>query len=115
MLSVEEKSGIQALKRSSGDAKPSNGKIVRGLKSTYKCHDMLNLFAALQIDTDAINGKTSQSKKRPDFLKLMGDGLSGYPADREIPVIPDRYCIYKTIPSGFAAASRFSSILHQPP
>jgi hypothetical protein len=38
VLSVDEKPSIQALERATGYVQTSSGKIVRGLKSTYKRH-----------------------------------------------------------------------------
>src|SRR5260370_24295203 len=49
VLSVDEKPTIQALERASGYVLTSSGKIVRGLKNTYKPHGPVNLFAALQV------------------------------------------------------------------
>ncbi|NKB64234.1 MAG: IS630 family transposase [Gammaproteobacteria bacterium] len=95
VLSVDEKPSMQALERSTGYVKTSSGKIVRGLKSTYKRHGTLNLFAALEVATGHINGKTTAYKKRPDFIEFMEDVVSGYPKDREIHVILDNYCIHK--------------------
>ena len=45
VLSVDEKPSIQALERKTGYVCTSSGKIVRGLKSTYKRHGTINLFA----------------------------------------------------------------------
>lgn len=95
VLSVDEKPSIQALERATGYVKTSNGRIVRGLKSTYKRHGTLNLFAALNVVTGAIHGTTTPQKKRPDFLEFMDDVVAGYPVDREIHVILDNYCIHK--------------------
>jgi hypothetical protein len=38
VLSVDEKPSIQALSRTTGYVQTSSGKIVRGLKSTYRCN-----------------------------------------------------------------------------
>ena len=37
------------------------------MKSTYKRHGTVNLFAALEVATDIIRGKTTRTKKRADF------------------------------------------------
>jgi len=95
VLSVDEKPSMQALERTTGYVKTSSGKIVRGLKSTYKRHGTLNLFAALNVATGDISGKITKYKKRPDFLEFMDDIVSSYPPDREIHVILDNYCIHK--------------------
>jgi hypothetical protein len=39
VLSVDEKPSIQAIERASGYVETHSGKVVRGLKSTYKRHD----------------------------------------------------------------------------
>ena len=51
VLSVDEKPSIQAIERSSGYVETDSGTIVRALKSTYKRHGTLNLFAALEVGT----------------------------------------------------------------
>jgi transposase len=67
VLSVDEKPSIQALERATGYVQTSSGKIVQGLKSTYKRHGTVNLFAALEVATGVIRGKTTHTKKRVDF------------------------------------------------
>jgi hypothetical protein len=46
VLSVDEKPSIQALERATGYVQTSSGKIIQELKSTYKRHGTVNLFAA---------------------------------------------------------------------
>lgn len=95
VLSIDEKPSIQALERKTGYVVTDNGKIVRGFKSTYKRHGTLNLFAALEVATGAINTKATQYKKRVDFLEFMDDIVSDVAPEREIHVIVDNYCIHK--------------------
>jgi len=95
VISVDEKPSIQALERAHGYVQTDNGKIVRGFKSTYKRHGTLNLFAALEVATGAIHGKTTQLKKRVDFLAFMDEVVADLPADREIHVVLDNYCSHK--------------------
>jgi len=64
VLCVDEKPSIQALERTVGYVQTSSGKIVRGLKSTYKRHGTINLFAALDVAAGTIQSKTTVSKKR---------------------------------------------------
>ncbi len=90
-----------------------NGKIVRGLKSTYKRHGTLNLFAALEIATGAIHTKTTQYKKRVDFLSFMDDLVSETSPETEIHVIMDNYCIHKKMTPGFQGIPMFIFTLHQ--
>lgn len=103
VLSVDEKPSIQALERATGYVETDNGKIVRGLKSTYKRHGTLNLFAALEVATGAIRTQTTQKKRRVEFLEFMDHLLSGLPAGKEIHVILDNYCIHKKNDAWLAA------------
>ena len=95
VLSVDEKPTIQALERASGYVLTSSGKIVHGLKSTYKRHGTVNLFAALEVATRVIRGKTTQTKKRVDFQAFMTDLIAEQPPDREIHVILDNLSTHK--------------------
>jgi len=87
VISVDEKPSIQALERARGYVHTSSGKIVQGMKSTYKRHGTVNLFAALEVATGLIRGKTTQTKKRADFQAFMDEVVADQPADRQIHVI----------------------------
>lgn len=95
VLCVDEKPSIQALERSTGYVQTSSGKIVRGLKSTYKRHGVINLFAALDVAAGTIHSKTTVTKKRPDFQAFLDDIVSTVPDDKDIHVILDNYCTHK--------------------
>jgi len=95
VLSIDEKPSIQELERKTGYVLTSNGKIVRGLKSAYKRHGTLNLFAALNIATSAIHAKTTERRRRIEFLEFMDDIVAEYPAGQEIHVMLDNHCIHK--------------------
>jgi transposase len=95
VLSVDEKPSIQALQRARGYVHTSSGKIVQGLKSTYKRHGTVNLFAALEVATGVIRGKTTQTKKRADFQAFLDDVIADQPAERQIHVILDNLNTHK--------------------
>jgi transposase len=95
VISVDEKPSIQALERSTGYVETDNGKIVQGLKSTYKRHGTLNLFAALEVATGAIHTETTSRKRRVEFLEFMNHVLTELPESEDIHVILDNYCIHK--------------------
>lgn len=63
VISVDEKPSIQALLRKTGYVVTGNRKIIRGIKSTYKRNGTINLFAALEVATGQIYGKTTKYKK----------------------------------------------------
>ncbi len=95
VLSVDEKPSIQALERTRGYVQTSSGKIVQGMKSTYKRHGTINLFAALEVATGTIRGKATKTKKRADFQAFMDEVVAELPADLQIHVILDNYSTHK--------------------
>jgi len=95
VLSVDEKPSIQALTRPSGYVRSSDGKVVHGLKSTYKRNGTLNLFAALDVASGHVHAKTTDTKKREDFRQFMDEVLAEVPPEKEIHVILDNYCTHK--------------------
>lgn len=97
VISIDEKPSIQALERATGYVCTSSKKIVHGLKSTYKRHGTLNLFAALNVATGDVHTKTTELKRRVEFLDFMDHVLSELPGSdqKEIHVILDNYCIHK--------------------
>jgi transposase len=62
VLSVDEKPSMQAIERPSGYIETDSGTVVRALKSTYKRHGTLNLFAALEVGTGQVHSKTTDFK-----------------------------------------------------
>ena len=95
VICVDEKPGIQALERAKGYVQTSSGKIVRGLKSTYRRHGTLNLFAALQVATGHIHSNTTELKRREEFLQFMDQLVGETGNDKELHVILDNYCTHK--------------------
>jgi transposase len=95
VLSVDEKPSLQAIERPAGYIETDSGVVVRALKSTYKRHGTLNLFAALEVGTGQVHTKTTDYKKREDFLSFLDSVLADQPSDREIHVILDNYSTHK--------------------
>ena len=95
VLSVDEKPSIQAIERASGYVETDSGRVVRGLKSAYKRHGTLNLFAALEVGTGQVKTKFTEYKKREDFRSFLDDVLADQPQDKEIHVILDNYSPHK--------------------
>ncbi len=86
---------MQAIERPAGYIETDSGVVVRALKSTYKRHGTLNLFAALEVGTGQVHTKTTDYKKREDFLSFLDSVLADQPSDREIHVILDNYSTHK--------------------
>ena len=95
VLSVDEKPSIQAIERASGYVETDSGRVVRGLKSTYKRHGTLNLFAALEVGTGQVKTKFTEFKKREDFRGFLDGVLADQAQDAEIHVILDNYSPHK--------------------
>ena len=95
VLSVDEKPSIQAIERLSGYVETDTGKIVRAMKSTYKRHGTLNLFAALEVGTGQVKAKITEYKKRADFQSFLDGVIAEQPADKDIHVILDNYSTHK--------------------
>lgn len=95
VLSVDEKPSMQAIERASGYIETDSGAVVRGLKSTYKRHGTLNLFAALEVGTGQVQTKITDYKKRVDFQSFLDGVIADLPPDKEIHVILDNYSTHK--------------------
>jgi transposase len=95
VLSMDEKPSLQAIERPSGYVETDSGAVVRGLKSTYKRHGTLNLFAALDVATGQVKTKFTEEKKRLDFQSFLEGVIAEQPADKEIHVILDNYSPHK--------------------
>ena len=72
VLSVDEKPSIQVIERASGYVETDSGAVVRALKSTYKRHGTLNLFAALDVGTGQVQTKITDYKKVGRLSELPG-------------------------------------------
>ena len=68
---------------------------MRGIKSTYKRHGTINLFAALNVATGAVHSKITATKKRPDFQAFLDEIVAEAPAAQEIHVILDNDSTHK--------------------
>ena len=95
VISVDEKTSIQALERPSGYVMTQSGEIVRGIKSTYTRHGVVNLFSALEVATGAVHSEIFERKRRVEFLEFMDQVVLELPEDKELHVILDNYCIHK--------------------
>jgi len=95
VLCIDEKPSIQAIERAKGYVETSSGRIVQGLKSTYKRNGILNLFAALDVATGNIKTETTKRKTRVDFQSFLNNVVEDIPENKEIHIILDNYCTHK--------------------
>lgn len=88
VLSVDEKSQVQALARTQPMLPLDFGKTEKRTHD-YERHGTTNIFAALNILTGAVKGRCFDRRRTVEFLKFMTDVVREYPRRQEIHVILD--------------------------
>ena len=94
VFSVDEKPSIQAITRPTGFV-AAGKKVVQGDKSTYKRNGTTTLFAALEVATGKVIGKTNKTKTRKDFLAFMDEVVACAPTDKALHVVMDNLSTHK--------------------
>jgi transposase len=94
VLSVDEKTSIQALERTQLPLPLRSGRAVRHTHD-YKRHGVLDLFAALEIATGKVTHELRESHTGPDFLSFMKRLVRQYPG-RELHIILDNSSTHST-------------------
>jgi len=87
VLSVDEKTSIQALERTQPPLPLRSGRAVRHTHD-YKRHGIVDLYAALEVATGKVTHRLSDTHTAADFLAFMKKVVRTYP-DRELHVILD--------------------------
>ena len=103
---VDEKSAIQALDRLDPVLPMSPGRIERHGFEYYR-HGTLSLYAALDVRTGKIQGKTAARHTSEEFVDFLGQVVSACQVKQEIHVILDNLSAHKT--------SKVQSFLDQHP
>jgi transposase len=85
------------LSRRTGYAATSDGKLARGLGSTYRRNGTVNLYAALEVATGRARAKTTgaEQKTKKGFLAFMDGLLADLPGAEECHVTMDSHSIHK--------------------
>ena len=94
VLSIDEKSQIQALDRTQPGLPLKKG---RGPSMThdYKRHGTTTLFAALNVLTGEVMGQNMARHRHQEFISFLNQIERDVPADKAIHVILDNYCTHK--------------------
>ena len=94
VLSVDEKSQIQALDRTQPGLPMKKG---RGATMThdYKRHGTTTLFAALNVLTGEVIGRNMQRHRHQEFLRFLNAINRDTPSGKDIHVILDNYAAHK--------------------
>ena len=87
VLSVDEKTSIQALERTQPPLPLRSGRAARHTHD-YKRHGVLDLYAALEVATGKVTHRVSNTHTAVDFLAFMKKVVRAYPR-RELHVILD--------------------------
>jgi transposase len=94
VLSIDEKSQIQALDRTQPGLPLKKG---RGGTMThdYKRHGTTTLFAALNVLDGSVFGKNMQRHRHQEFIRFLNAIEAGLPKDKAVHVILDNYATHK--------------------
>ena len=94
VLSVDEKSSIQALDRTQPGLPIKKGRCGT-MTHDYKRHGTSTLFAALNIATGEVIGESYQRHRHQEFLKFLKTVERHIQKDKELHVIVDNYATHK--------------------
>jgi transposase len=94
VLSVDEKTQIQALDRTQPMLPMKPGQVERHTHD-YKRHGTTCLFAALEVGTGKVTGQTRARHTGDDFLAFLGQVERAYPAG-DLHVVLDNVSTHKT-------------------
>jgi transposase len=94
VLSVDEKTSIQALERTQPPLPMRTGRAVRHTHD-YRRHGILDLYAALEVATGKVTHAFSTRHTAADFLRFMKKVVRTYP-DQELHVVLDNSSTHNT-------------------
>jgi transposase len=94
VLSVDEKSQIQALDRTQPGLPLKKGR-ARSMTHDYKRNGTTTLFAALNVLDGAVIGKNMQRHRHQEFIRFLNEIERHVPADKAIHAILDNYAVHK--------------------
>jgi len=94
VLSVDEKSQIQALDRTQPGLPLKKGR-AGTMTHDYKRNGTTTLFAALNVATGAVSGLCQQKHTHKEWLKFLKKIDAETPADKALHVICDNYATHK--------------------
>ena len=94
VLSIDEKSQIQALDRTQPGLPMKKGR-AGTMTHDYKRHGTTTLFAALDILDGTVIGQNMQRHRHQEFIRFLNRIEREVPADKPIHVILDNYAAHK--------------------
>ena len=94
VLSIDEKSQIQALDRTQPGLPMKKGR-AGTMTHDYKRHGTTTLFAALNVLDGTVIGQNMQRHRHQEFIRFLNRIEREVPADKSIHVILDNYAAHK--------------------
>jgi transposase len=94
VLSVDEKSQIQALDRTQPGLPMKTGRLGT-MTHDYKRHGTTTLFAALNVLDGTVIGRNMQRHRHQEFIRFLNTIEAGIPAGKTVHVILDNYAAHK--------------------
>ncbi len=94
VLSIDEKSQIQALDRTQPGLPMKKGR-AGTMTHDYKRHGTTTLFAALNVLDGTVIGQNMQRHRHQEFIRFLNRIEREVPADKAIHVILDNYAAHK--------------------
>ena len=94
VISVDEKSQIQALDRSQPGLPMKQGG-AGTMTHDYKCHRTTTLFAALNVLDGTVIGRNMQRHRHQEFIRFLNTVETQAPRQRMIHAIVDNYATHK--------------------
>ena len=94
VLSVDEKSQIQALDRTQPGLPLKKGRLGT-MTHDYKRHGTTTLFAALNVLDGTVIGRNMQRHRHQEFIRFLNAINASVPKDKAVHVILDNYAVHK--------------------
>jgi transposase len=94
VLSIDEKSQIQALDRTQPGLPMKKGRCAT-MTHDYKRHGTTTLFAALDILEGKVIGRSMQRHRHQEFIRFLNAIEREVPADKTVHVVLDNYATHK--------------------
>jgi transposase len=94
VLSIDEKSQIQALDRTQPGLPLKRGRCAT-MTHDYKRHGTTTLFAALNLLDGTVIGRCMQQHRHEEFIRFLNDVERAIPADKLIEAVVDNYATHK--------------------
>ena len=95
VVSIDEKSGVQAKGLARAESEPAPGKPSRR-DNEYVRNGTQNLFAALQVHAGEVSGMASKTRNRHDFIRFLDQLEDEIPAGKKVIAVLDNLSTHKT-------------------